>query len=867
MNVSDRPVLVLPRGKRTLGLDHDPALPHEGRRADGSAYAYDPEVWPLVTLEAALRRRWEGDAHCAMYAIPGEEGSPRINQGAWPWLQAQGKEPVMLRVLVDVDFPDHTTWDDYPGAEADWARTLGVLAAVPDLAGAAWYHTRAGYRLWWELETPVPVSRWWGWISRFNAYLLDLGIPLDPKVSDATRLMRLPLVQRDGEPEDRPRSDHLPGFLRWQPSGALQARMPAPAALRVPSASAPAYTPPTEGEWAMLERRSSAALVRTLRDGRPLAKPPAERPPGAPGRDSLALQAMGTIIRGFGVLDPALLYRYMYESIRAQDPPAEICEATLWDRAVYLTQKHGQQAGHPAPAEAPAPTAPPALTLVAGGAPAQGVAELPPDGDEEGGALEETPAEDDLLTRMVADTSEYASLGAAARRLLLTEPTAKAFWVRDQHASRPGMEVYQGPFASSLVVTGLERYSPSLCGAVRTQGGNPHGTPRLMADMGQVVDNVIIRAGAQHTIYYPSMDTLVCRAAPWREDIRPREHTDIARWLELVGADRLDELLDWLATFRQLNQATCGLYIRGPKGIGKQLLAMGLARLFVSGEVVPYETLTGEFPEELLRSMLVWADETIPRNHKGQTPSALFRSLVANETRRVNRKGIPALTLWGFARLLITANNDDVFAVEQEDLGTDDVAAIIERIGYIRTGDEAARYLDRLGGKPYTDRWVAGDALAEHVRWLEETRTVKTGSRYLVTGWRTEMHDHLLQRAGLTQLVLTLLALILDDYAQQNRDQALRVGEGRIWVNGNKLRKLWPALLPDARPPTLHRLTATLRTLARPFNDDGELTRSHRVGATSLQYWHIDAPSVLRTAEALQIGDVEAMRRRIENNS
>lgn len=832
------PVLVLP-SQSAWGLNHDPSEPH----VDREGAPIEVCSWPLVSLERALREPWDTDAHAVSYLIPGEKGEPedpcpRINQGALPWLSAQGTAPVVVRVVVDCDTPGHVPWAELGvTGEAWWTDALGALGSRPELAGAAWYHTRAGYRLWWELERPVPASRWHPYISRFIEHLRAVGVSADP-LADWTRLMRLPRVTRDGETVDLPRSGNLPGLLRWEPSATLT-QVPSggsSSAPRVPRGTPrPEPSPVTDDEWAMLvRRRVPAPVVAALKEGAPLAQPPESRRDGAPGRNQVTLSTAGVISRAFGALDPSLLYRYLRASVEAQGEPSL---DVLWDRCLYVVSRASE------PSTAPPAPPRPALALV-------------PSPSEEATPLPAPAAE-----QITADVADLSLVGARARRVLLTTEDARGFWILDERASRPGREVYHGPVASTLVVPSIERWAPTLGGRLRTEGGNPRPVVRILADCGWQVRQAELVAGVDATVYDPETEVIACAAAPWRPGLEPRQDPRIARWLALVGGDHVEDLLDWLATFRRLDRPTCGLYIHAPKGLGKQLLASGLARLYASGTAVPYEVLEADFHDDLLRSLFIWADEVVPRNRRGATPSATFRQVVANGARRVNRKGLPVLYLRGFPRLLITANNPDVFALGDEDLTPEDLDAIIERVGYIRAGPEAGDYLAHLGGFVATRPWVDGDLLARHVLWLERERAVEGGTRFLVPGWRSEMHDRISQSAGLTQLLLTALATALADMRQWGATGAIQIKEGELYANQSELKKLWSRLVPDARPVHAHRLMKALRTLARPWaGGEGALTRQIRHGNSVLSYWHIDEGSVLRAAESLQIGDADALR-------
>lgn len=888
------PVLVIPH-RRVRGLDTDPrTLP-----ADET-----PAAYPLVPLVEALTREWETDAHAVQYLVPGSDQMPRLNGGAIGWLRAQGVEPVMVRAVVDCDTPGHTAWTDFPGGAEWWAETLKVLRESPELAGAWWYHTRAGYHLWWELPQPIPVSRWRTWSQQLVEHLRARGILADP-LHDWTRLTRLPRVVRDGVAQDRPRAEGLPGPLRWSP--AVRVAVPdrvSSAPLPPVGATAPEYTPPTDDEWGMLRRRRVPDdVVDVLVEGHPLAPPPENRKPGKPGRDTLFLQYAGTVIGAFGSLDPTLLYRYFYASIQAQHPAAEINLETLWDRCTYLVRKHaaeGRAGALPRSAAViplrrpdddcdggdlqmtPGRAQPPEYsrergdlhTASGGDAEARPHRGQRPDSAQYSGGAQSADNDCDDLDAIAQDTSHLAAQAAVARRLLLTEPKTREYWVYDAYTSElTAADIYQGPVASGAVVMEMERYCPALAGKLRsgeTGQGNPYSTPRILADSGTLIrqDRIELRAGQQHTVYDPQAHRLTCGIAPWQTGIVPREHPQIHEWLTLIGGDHPDKLLDWLATFRQVEKPTCALYLKGPPGTGKGLFYAGLARLFAAGEFVPYSALVTDFPEELFRSLLVVADEALPRVRTGLPTSAQLRTMIASDQHRVNKKGLTPQVVHGALRFIIAGNNDHIIDLTDEDPSYEDLAATVIRFGYLRSDDAPAKYLERIGGRRATESWVAGRGIAEHVLWLEQNREVERGARLLVHGWKSPMHDRLLQKAGIVQLVLTALAHVLEEYDKHRTKGAVVIKDGGLYVNANELRKIWTQVMPDSgRTPTLHRLTSALgNSLSRPWNVDNERTRVMRYGVlTSRSYWHLDKAAVLECARGFQIGDPAAMAALFEN--
>src|SRR5690606_17437065 len=109
-----------------------------------------------------------------------------------------------------------------------------------------------------------------------------------------------------------------------------------------------------------------------------------------------------------------------------------------------------------------------------------------------------------------------------------------------------------------------------------------------------------------------------------REQIQPRHDPDVARWLELIGGEQHDKLLDWLATVRDLTCPTAGLHRYGPEGAGKGMFAAAVARLW-GANVTAYGDVTGNFNAALRTCPVVFLDEGGAPPRDG---SAAFRTLV-----------------------------------------------------------------------------------------------------------------------------------------------------------------------------------------------------------------------------------------------
>jgi len=157
--------------------------------------------FPLYDAREALAQTWTTDAHFVPYRIPGlsqGDAQPRINEAARREVLApRGIEPVLDLVVIDVDAPK--TVEDVRAWSID--RIDRVLES-PLEPGCAWYVTRGGFRLLWEVAG-LAVKTYLDTLASVRAYLATLDIHAD-RLVDWNRCYRLPFVMRDGEEQDHP---------------------------------------------------------------------------------------------------------------------------------------------------------------------------------------------------------------------------------------------------------------------------------------------------------------------------------------------------------------------------------------------------------------------------------------------------------------------------------------------------------------------------------------------------------------------------------------------------------------------------------------------------------------------------------------
>lgn len=357
------------------------------------------------------------------------------------------------------------------------------------------------------------------------------------------------------------------------------------------------------------------------------------------------------------------------------------------------------------------------------------------------------------------------------------------------------------------------------------------------------------------TSYYDSITETFHRAVCPKRALTPLFDPQIDRWISLLDPSNL--LKQWLAGVVQLARPCCALYLHGPKGSGKSMLAAGIARIYSDGAPTEMSKILDNFNADLLSNPIVVADEQLPKRHRGDRTSADLRFLIGNLSRKVSEKYRPNVDLKGAVRVILLANNDKLLSFDEE-LSGDDLAAVAERIYYLHVGDLAAQYLISIGNSKGTRDWVDKDLIARHVLWLAENVAIEDNGRFLVTGSVTQMHRTLAVQDKVTSQVLEWLC---GHFAAPKIALAINnlvlVGDGKVYVNGQVFQQFWNTYITsDKQPPTIQKLGRSLSNLSLPGESS---VRIH-----SLRYHSIDPGFILDFAERNHIGDPDEMKKLID---
>lgn len=305
-------------------------------------------------------------------------------------------------------------------------------------------------------------------------------------------------------------------------------------------------------------------------------------------------------------------------------------------------------------------------------------------------------------------------------------------------------ETYLQPISNGpLVAPTLEKFCARLQPQVYSDEGKYVPLPYLTKAYGQLVQWVDYRLG-ESTCTVDKENLRLTVGTCGKKELEPEFNPEIDGWLKQIGGDNYEKLLDWLATFRQIDTPTSVLYLKGTSGIGKGMLANALASFF--GQVpLTFREISQRFNARIAVMPFWWLDEgeIIDKNI---SPGNTFKKISGNTMFSAEVKHGAVISIYGCTRGFISANNLD--ALPLWDMKTkEDLISIGERIFYIECNDEAVKkYLEDIGGYSYTKSqgWVEKNLICKHIAWLEQNRTVTPGPRFIVTGHQTMWHEKMM---------------------------------------------------------------------------------------------------------------------------
>jgi hypothetical protein len=684
----------------------------------------------LTPIQEALEAEYGTDAHGASYHVLEEDGCFRLAKDCIRNTDVHAAVKVQV-AMIDLDRNPHTLWDSAENA----IQTVATLAALfPD---AVIFTTRRGVRMVYAYDQPLAPMAYESACKRLVAAIdkvlrsADIKLDVDQTTTQWTRIFRMPKVIRDGRAtwKDSQFILHIPvdwstvpshreniASAKGEPAEEFEYRDPP---------SVPQVQPVSEEEWKNvintlaepLARAGLNGLLGKLREGQPFFS--------AGERNATTYRVLSQFLE-------------VFYSIAGHEPvPEEVYRLFRDATAATRGQTHAHEA----------------LSELWG-----------------------------MISRMV-DARRYVEQSIEVplpRRTTLTPwgtlPILAYTGGRSRYIWNPARNNYTDPISS---VAALKAMFSDIWGSTY-QPPVSISEELLLHMYGTHIDEVVLDLASERPHIEDNTERGRALVLPVgrRLLVNPEYDPDVAQWLKLLGGDDSEGLLDWLHWSLQLNEPLCALYLYGPKGAGKGMIAQALSA-FWSGIFVKFDEAVGHFNGRLRQSPIIWLDE-----NSNATNTGAFRSLIGNSAHTVERKFMDTETLRGNVRLIITANNED--ALSLGDVQTIfDVEAVTQRVRFVRLGEEASTFLRERGGRQWTNDWVVDSRgqpgrVGRHLMWLVQNHVpTALGSRFRVEGKPTSWHYKALYSGD----VGAVLAYLAEELAKGGPAASVRHVDGRVVVN------------------------------------------------------------------------------------
>lgn len=745
---------------------------------------------PRVSFEEAFFTPWPTDAHFVSYAAyEGQEmldAWPRCNQTALSHLRGKGTDLLTTMLVFEWDRPDHASGKNPWLAQEDAQAFFKTrITALPDFLShwTLFYTTLNGARLVYVLDDPIPVDAAQTYHAWFCEELTKRGkLNVDMNCSDWTRLMRLPMVHRDGRDqadqpwfmvelqedkrlsrcllEDRAAS-HTQHALATEMGlvRRYEGKLPHPDDCRkmLEVVSRSGNTVETAFYKQAKRHLAGQDCYACLFEHAPLAL--------AGSRNATLTSYVGKVCQqlyGMAGTTPETIYALFLPAVECLEPDQQTprWDVVLWDLVCRMWGREVAKAqGRIAEQEKKIEILDSLEDrIIAGMREWCDDPQLSP--DPLPGTDERT--REDVKTRIMA---------FIMRRLILTPHNQYYIMTPSGWYDKSGV-------AAHLIIPRIremqmESLLPTRVLDPRKQEMTDRSVTSIINDHVKVVEHlegVAEKPGA----YYEGN---VIKVPMYRRnpDLTPLFDAQVDEWLRLLFSDNYEKAAAWIGhALAWEDGPICALSIVGKAGAGKKMLVQGLAECLETPAWAPAEELVGDTQYQLMKSPFLVVNEGWPLI-RGSRPIDKFRQVVGGDAMAFKRKWKEDVIGHTPMRVILTANggNNIDGLIQGQFMTVDDRIAVGIRILHYDVGDFASDWLKEKGGKEFTAasgrRWIAGDSgeasdfiVARHFLWLWENRP-KPDSRFLVEGnGHQELMMEMSSQSGQSPAVYECLARMIE---------------------------------------------------------------------------------------------------------
>lgn len=363
----------------------------------------------------------------------------------------------------------------------------------------------------------------------------------------------------------------------------------------------------------------------------------------------------------------------------------------------------------------------------------------------------------------------------------------------------------------------------------------------LMREHGVAAHKAVVDLTAKETVFDTKTRTIIEAPCPLREDLKPQFSRDVDIWLRKLGGLLQHELLSWIAHLTKLSRPSVALMLTGAPDAGKSFLALCLARLWGFKQPTPLDKAMGNFNSMIADCPLVFADEYLPTDIRGELRLKELRNFIQAVVRPFSRKFKSEADMIGAIRLMIAANNIDLISTK-EALGINDIKALSERFLSVHVTPDAAEWLATCD----THKWLDEDTVAKHALWLRDNHKWQPQGRFAIRSSSNAFALGLATKAGLASALCRWLCNFLvepNKLGIRNNTLWVRVKGRKLLIHVKGLLDMWDAYLPGPSPhvSTLRRAIAAISIGRTRINDGYDHLQNYRiVDIEALKAWATD---------------------------
>lgn len=433
---------------------------------------------------------------------------------------------------------------------------------------------------------------------------------------------------------------------------------------------------------------------------------------------------------------------------------------------------------------------------------------------------------------------------------------------------------YKGPYSESEAHgAALRELSAAASAGVDIYKTNKDGSSdfkslrQLIAEYGTVAERVSTDLRAQIITYDEQERTIVEAPCPLRK-LEPKYDPDVDQWMyQLAGDKYYDDLKTWFALLPNLHIVRSALALIGKHSVGKSLTALSGSGLWTKDGPCMLEQALADFNDSILRCPLIFADEHLPKDYRGTTPTEQLRVFIQSTERPLKRKHMPNSKCLGVTPLLIAAHDLEVLR-PSESISNNEVEGSVMRFLIIPARVEAAHFLANLRPTTHQRGWIDNDIVARHIWWLVYNHKHESKGRFYFAPSNPEHAMWFATSGGSKSALLRWLVSFLANRKRFESDpnslMHVRVHKGHLYVNIGGVLACWDRYIGNEKCPNAGLLSRLLAEISYPerqqLKDGKGKTVNYRVVISDYLYtWakNTDLLDAEELAKQLSIDSVE----------